>query len=117
MQPIHMAQRPLITQQALDFAPTVALQLLARLVELGLRGLPAIESTRCIKPCQSGGNLVPGLFGVSRLIEEPLCLVPSPSSHTRDSARIPPLPLVPFHLGIGLTRRVELPPGVFPLLL
>ena len=37
------------------------------------------------------------------------------ASNTRDSARITPLPLVPFHLGIGLTRRVELPLGVFPL--
>jgi len=36
-----MAQRPLIAQQALDFAPTGALQLLARRVELGLRGLTA----------------------------------------------------------------------------
>jgi len=45
-----MTQRPLIAQQALDFAPTIALQLLARLVELGLRGLTAREPTRCIKP-------------------------------------------------------------------
>jgi hypothetical protein len=30
MPPIHMAQRPFIAQQALDFTPTGALQLLAR---------------------------------------------------------------------------------------
>jgi hypothetical protein len=36
MQPISMAQRPLITQQALDFAPTGTFQLLAYLVELSL---------------------------------------------------------------------------------
>jgi hypothetical protein len=39
-----MAQHPIIAQQAIDFAPTVALQLLARLVELGLSGVTAIES-------------------------------------------------------------------------
>jgi hypothetical protein len=50
MQLIQMIQRPLIAQQALDFAPTVALQLLARRVELGLSRLAAIESTPCIKP-------------------------------------------------------------------
>ena len=44
MQPIQMVQCPLIAQQALDFAPTIAVQLPARLVECGLRGLPAIES-------------------------------------------------------------------------
>src|SRR5437879_11837074 len=55
------------------------------------------------------------LLGVHRLIEEHLCLVPGPSGNTRDSARITPLPLVPFHLGIGLTRRVELSLGLFPL--
>jgi len=43
-----MAQRPLIAQQALDFAP-VTLQLLTRLVKLGLSGLTAIESTLGIK--------------------------------------------------------------------
>src|SRR5215510_8395404 len=41
MPPIHMAQRSLIAQQALDFIPTLAWQLLARLVELGLRGVTA----------------------------------------------------------------------------
>src|SRR2546429_3262686 len=112
-----MAQRPLIAQQALDFAPTGALQLLARLVELGLRGLTAIEPPLGIKPCQSGGNLLHGLLGVSRLIEAPLCLAPGPPRTTRDPARITPLPLVPFHLGISLTRRFELPLGVFPLAL
>jgi hypothetical protein len=34
-----MAQRPLSVQQALDCAPTGALQLLTHLVELGLRAL------------------------------------------------------------------------------
>src|SRR5262249_60929562 len=38
-----------------------------------------------------------------------------PPSYTRDPARIPPLPLVSFHLGIGLTCRFELPLGLFPL--
>src|SRR5499426_2322912 len=57
------------------------------------------------------------LLGVHRLIEEPLCLVPGPSGHTRDSARITSLPLVPCNLGIGLTRRVELPLSLFPLTL
>src|SRR5262249_53424145 len=114
-QPIQMTQRPLIAQQALDFAPTIALQLLAPLVELGLRGLPAIERPLSINPCQGGRNLRPGLLAVPRLIAEPLCPVPSPPSNTRDPARITPLPLVPFHLGIGLTRRVELPLGLFPL--
>src|SRR6185369_10850371 len=117
MQPIHMAQRPLIAQQALHFAPTVAVPLLARLVELGLRGLTAIEPSLGIKPRQRGVNLLHRLLGVHRLIEEPLCLVPGPSGHTRDSARITSLPLVPCHLGIGLTRRFELPLGVFPLTL
>jgi hypothetical protein len=70
-----------------------------------------------IKPRQRGGHLMHGLLGVHRLIEERLCLVPGPPSHTRDAARITPLPLVSFHLGIGLTRRVELPLGVFPLTL
>jgi len=110
-----MAQRPRIAQQALDFAPTVALQLLARLVEVGLRGVTAREPTPCIKPRQSGGNLMHRLLGVHRLVEEYLCLAPGPPSHPRDPARITPLPLVPFHLGIGLTRRVELTLGVFPL--
>src|SRR2546428_5284682 len=104
-----MAQRPLIAQQALDFAPTVALQLLARLVELGLSGLTAIEPTPCIKPRQSGFNLLHRLLGVHRLVEEPLYLAPGPPGNPRDPARITSLPLVPFHLGIGLTRRVELP--------
>src|SRR4029434_7825244 len=110
-----MAQRPLIAQQAPDFAPTGALQLLARRIELGLCGLTAIELPLCIKPRQSGGNLMHGLLGVPCLIAEPLGLAPSPPSHTRDSARITPLPLVPFHLGIGLTRGFELPLGLFPL--
>src|SRR5215471_12251634 len=99
-----MAQRPLIAQQALDFAPTVALQLLARLVELGLRGLTAIEPTPCIKPRQSRFNLLHRLLGVHRLIEEHFGLAPGPPGNTRDPARITPLPLVPFHLGISLTR-------------
>ena len=115
MQLIQMLQRPLIAQQALDFAPTIPLKLLARLVEVGLRGLTAIELPLCIKPCQSGGNLMAGLLGVPRLIAEPLCLTPGPPSHTRDSTRLTPLPLVPFHLGIGLTGHFELPLGVFPL--
>src|SRR4030095_10411288 len=110
-----MAQRPLIAQQAPDFAPTGSLQLLARRVELGLCGLTAIELPLCIKPRQSGGNLLHGLLGVPCLIAEPLGLAPRPPSHPRDSARITPLPLVPFHLGIGLTRGFELPLGVFPL--
>src|SRR5438067_11867917 len=109
-----MAQRPIIAQQALDFAPTVALKLLARLVELGLRSLTAIEPTPCIKPRQSGFNLMHRLLGVHRLVEEHLCLAPSPPSNPRDPTRITSLPLVPCHLGIGLTRRVELPLGVFP---
>src|SRR5215813_1019775 len=109
MQPIHMAQRPL------DFAPTVTVKPLARLVELGLRSLTAIEPTRCIKPGQSRCNLLHCFLGVPRLIEEPLCLTPSPPRNTRDAARLTPLPPVPCHLGIGLTRRVELPLGVFPL--
>src|SRR5262249_17740563 len=117
MQPIQMAQRPLIAQQALHFAPTVAVQLLARLLELGLRGLTAREPPLGIKPRPRGGNLWHGFLGVPRLIEEPLCLVPGPSGHTRDSARITSLPLVPCNLGIGLTRRVELPLGLFPLTL
>src|SRR5215813_719685 len=58
-----------------------------------------------------------GLLGVPRLIAEPLCLAPSPPSHTRDAARITPLPFVPFNFGVSLTRRFELPLGVFPLLL
>src|SRR5438874_3870443 len=56
-----------------------------------------------------------GLLGVHCLIEECLCLVPGPPRTTRDAAWITPLPLVPCNLGIGLTRRVELPLGVFPL--
>src|SRR4029453_17992822 len=64
MQPIQMTQCPLITQQALDFAPTVAWQLLARLVELGLRGLTAIKPPLGIEPLQSGGHLVGGLLGL-----------------------------------------------------
>ncbi len=55
------------------------------------------------------------LLGVPRLIAEPLGLAPGPSSNTRDSAQITPLPLIPFHLGIGLTRRFELPLSLFPL--
>src|SRR5215831_1949903 len=110
-----MAQRPLIAQQALDFAPTVALQLLARLIELGLSSLTARELTLGIKPCQSGGNLLHCLLSVHRLIEEPLCLAPGPPSNPRDPTRITSLPLVPCYLGIGLTRRFELPLSVFPL--
>src|SRR4029450_12058700 len=109
--------RPLIAQQALHFAPPVAVQLLARLVEVGLRGLTAREPPLGLKPTHRGVNLLPRLLGVPRLIEEPLCLVPGPSGHTRDSARITSLPLVPCNLGIGLTRRFELPLGVFPLTL
>ena len=115
MQPIHMAQRPFIAQQALDLAPTSALPLLARRVELGLRGVTAIEPPLGITPCQSGGNLLHGLLGVPRLIAEPLCLMPSPPSNTRDPARITPLPLIPFHLGIGLSGHFELPLGLCPL--
>src|SRR5215831_9638046 len=108
MQPIQMTQRPLIAQQALDFIPTIALQLLAHRVELGLRGLTAVEAPLGIKPGQSGGNLLHGLLSVPRLLQEPLGLAPRPPSNPRDSAWITPLPLVSFHLGIGLTRRVEL---------
>ena len=54
----------------------------------------------------------------SRLIDEPLGLAPGPPSNPRDPhARSRPLPLVPFHLGIGLTRRFELPLSLFPLTL
>src|SRR5215510_2912681 len=110
-----MAQRPLIAQQTPNFAPTVALQLLARLVELGLSGLTAIELPPCVKPRQSGGNLMHRLLGVHRLIEERLCLAPGPPGSPRDPTWITPLPLVPVNLGIGLTRRVELPLGLLPL--
>src|SRR4029450_1922274 len=108
-----MAQRPLIAQQALDFAPTVALQLLACRVELGLRGLTAIEPPLGIKPGQSGGNPLHGLLGVPGLIEEPLGLAPGLPSHPRDPARITPLPLVLFHLGIGLALSGALPLVLF----
>jgi hypothetical protein len=50
MQLSQMMQRPLIAPQALDFAPTVALQLLARRVEVGLSRLAALEALPCIKP-------------------------------------------------------------------
>src|SRR5262245_36769681 len=110
-----MAQRPLITQQALDFAPTGALQLLACLVKLGLRSLTAIEPPLGIKPCQSGGNLLYNLLGVPRLIAEPLGLTPGSPSNPRDPTRITPLPPGPFHLGIGLTGHFALPLGLFPL--
>src|SRR5215813_15276172 len=56
-----------------------------------------------------------GLLGVPRLIDEPFCLAPRPPSHARDPARITPLPPVPCHLGIGLTRRFELLLGLLPL--
>jgi hypothetical protein len=115
MQPIQMVQGALITQQALAFAPTGAWQLLAHLVEFGLRGLTAIELPLCIKPCQSGGNLMDGLLGVPRLIAEPLCLTPRSPSNSRAPTRITPLPLIPFHLGIGLTGHFELPLGLCPL--
>src|SRR5438445_12994231 len=55
------------------------------------------------------------LLGVLPLMEWHCCLVPGRSVNTRDSARITPLPLVPFHRGIVLTRRVELSLGLFPL--
>jgi hypothetical protein len=110
-----MAQRPLIAQQALDFAPPGAVPLLARHVTVGLSGLTAIEPTRGLKPRESGGKLLDGLWGVPRLSAAPLCLAPGPSSHTRDPARLTPLPLVPLHLGIGLPRRVELPLSLLPL--
>ena len=67
-----MAQRPLIAQQALDFAPTSAVQLLARLVELGLSRLTARERPLCLTPGQSGCNLLPGRLSVHRLIEPKL---------------------------------------------
>src|SRR5215475_5036527 len=105
MQPIHMAQRPLSAPQALHFAPTVAVQLLARRVTLGLRGVTAREPPLGITPRQRGVKLRHRLLGVHRLLEAPLCLVPGPSGPTRDAARITSLPLVPCHLGIGLTRR------------
>ena len=41
--------------------------------------------------------------------------MPRPPRNTRDPARITPLPLGPFYLGIGLTRRFELPLGSLPL--
>ena len=116
-QPLHRAPRPLLTQQALDFAPTGALPRRACRIKLGLSRLTALESTRCLKPCQSGGKLRHGLLGVPRLSAEPLCLAPRPPSHPRDAARITPLPLVPCHLGLGRTRRFALPLGVFPLTL
>src|SRR5262249_24574715 len=96
-------------------APTVALQRLARLVEVGLRGLAALEPPLGIKPCQGSGKLLHGLLGVPRLIAEPLCLAPRPPRNPPDPARITPLPPVPFPPGLGLTRRVELPLGSFPL--
>jgi hypothetical protein len=63
-----MAQRPLIAQQALAFAPAGALQLLARLVEVGLSSLTALEPPLGITPGQSGGKLLPSLLGVPRLL-------------------------------------------------
>jgi hypothetical protein len=56
-------------------------------------------------------------LGVHRLIEEGLSLAPGSPGNPRDPAWITPLSLVPFHLGIGLTRRVELTLGVLPLTL
>ena len=100
-----------------EHTPNRCLQLLARLVEVGLSSLMAIEPTLGIKPRQSGGNLLHGLLGVPRLLADPLCLASGPPSNPRDPARITPLPLVPFHLGIRLTRRFALPLGVFPLTL
>jgi len=77
-QPIHMAQRPRLTPQTLDFAPTGAWLLLACRVEVGLRSLTALEATFCIKPGQSSGKLLDCLLGLPRLIAEPLCLTPGP---------------------------------------
>jgi hypothetical protein len=114
-QPSHMTQRPLLAQQALAFAPTVAVKPLARFVELCLSGLTAIALPLGIQPCQSGGKLRHRLLGMPRLLDAPLCLAPGAPSDTRDSARITPLPLLPSNRGIGLTRRVALPRGVFPL--
>jgi hypothetical protein len=55
------------------------------------------------------------LWSVHRLVAEPLGLAPGAPGNTRAPARITPLPLVPFHLGISLTRGVELPLGLLPL--
>src|SRR6266568_4361645 len=106
-----MAQRPRSAPQALPLAPTVALPLLARLVALGLRGLTTREPPPGLKPRQRGVHRRHRLWGVHRLVAEHLCRAPSPPSNTRDSARIPPRPLVPCHLSLGLTRRVALPRG------
>src|SRR5437870_13203838 len=103
MQPIQMAQRPLIAQQAFHYAPTVALQLLARLVELGLRGLTAIEPPLRIKPRQRSNNQMHLPGSLQRLTEEHRCLMPGAPAHTRDAARLTPLLLPPCHLPLGLS--------------
>src|SRR5262245_24576539 len=94
---VHMVQRPRTAQQALACAPTGALPLLARRVELGLSRLAAIESTPGLKPGQRGRNLLHRLLGMHRLIAEPLCLAPGPPGSARVPARLTPLPPVSCH--------------------
>ena len=115
MQLLHMMQRPLSAQQALDFAPTGAWQRLARRVALGLSRVAALEAPPGINPCQRGSKLRPRLVGMHRLRAEPLCRAPGPPGSTRDPTRLTPLPPVSFPLGLGLTRRVALPLRVLPL--
>src|SRR5215813_1059462 len=103
-----MAQRSGITQQPLGLAPALILKRCHRLVELSLSRLSAIESPPGIKPRQSCLDLFHRLVRLDRLIEERFSFAPGPPRCPRHPSCIPPAPLGLGHLGIGLTRRLEL---------
>src|SRR4029453_13361551 len=106
-----MTQGPGIIQQPLGLAPALILKRCHRLVELSLSRLSALESPPGIKPRQSGLDLFHRLVRLDRLIEERFGFAPGPPPCPRHASCIPPAPLGLGHLGIGLTRGLELTLG------
>src|SRR5712691_5033768 len=112
-----MTQGPLILQQPPHLAPRGAAELFACLLQLPLSLTTAQEMARRVKPPQSRLRLLHGLFRLHRLIETPLRLAPGPTRTARHPSGITTATRLLCHLGIGLTRHLQLALGLVPLTL
>jgi hypothetical protein len=108
MKAIQMTQRSGILQHPLRFTPGFTLELLTRLVELGLRSLSTIEMTESIKPPERLFDLLHCLLDLHRFIKKPLGFSPGATRMARHPSRVLPASLGLLQLRSRFERRLDL---------
>jgi hypothetical protein len=108
MQAIQMTQRSGILQHPLRFTPGFTLELLTRLVELGLRSLSTIEMTESIKPPERLLDLLQRLLDLHRFIKKPLGFSPGATRMARHPSGVLPAPRGLRQLRLRFNRRLDL---------